>query len=93
MLAVQWVVGFRMLVRFRRTLLVATLASTLYLSVGDEIAIRSGIWVLHSDRLVGLRLGEVPVEEVLFFLLTNLMIVQTVILAKRLPWFMAHSAA
>lgn len=62
-------------------LLVALVVPTAYLSCTDAVAIASGIWTLHGDRIIGLKFGNVPIEESLFFLLTNAMVVQSVILA------------
>jgi lycopene beta-cyclase len=79
-LAVQWAVGHVYLRRARRTLAFAVLVPTLYLSLADGVAISQGIWTLHSDRILGVRVGAVPVEEMVFFLLTNAMVAQSVIL-------------
>jgi lycopene cyclase domain-containing protein len=79
-LAIQWVVGRRQIWQRRRVLLVTVALSTLYLSCADSVAIAHGIWTLHAGRIVGLRFGNLPVEESLFFLLTNAMVVQSVIL-------------
>ncbi|MFM7737096.1 MAG: lycopene cyclase domain-containing protein [Alphaproteobacteria bacterium] len=47
----------------------------------DAIGIASGVWRISDDYTLGLRLGGVlPVEEALFFLLTTLMVAQTVAL-------------
>ena len=79
-LIVQWALGWRALWRRRRVLLVAVAIPTLYLSCADAVAITNGIWTLHSSRILGLRLGDLPVEEAIFFLLTNAMVVQSLIL-------------
>ena len=79
-IALHWVAGGHILRAHRRLLLVATLTPTIYLTLADGIAIRLGIWSLHPGRLLGISIGDVPLEEALFFLLTNLMVVQTVTL-------------
>ncbi|MBN1665536.1 MAG: lycopene cyclase domain-containing protein, partial [Anaerolineales bacterium] len=40
----------------------------------DAIAINSGTWTLDPVQTTGLKLGVLPVEEMLFFLMTNLII-------------------
>jgi lycopene cyclase domain-containing protein len=81
-LALQWGFGRRMLLRDIRVLSVAVLLSTAYLCLADGVAISAGIWAIHSSRVVGVRLGDLPVEETLFFLLTNAMVAQTIIIVS-----------
>lgn len=82
-LFLQWTVGWKTLLSRRRSLLGAVLLATLYLSCTDSIAIASGIWTLHRNRIVGAYIGNVPLEEVIFFLVTNVMVVQSVLLVYR----------
>ncbi|HXT35183.1 MAG TPA: lycopene cyclase domain-containing protein [Chloroflexota bacterium] len=84
-LLVHWVVGWRRLAPRLHVILVAALSATVYLSVADGIAIHAGIWALHADRVVGPAVDRVPMEESLFFLLTNLMVAQTIVLLWRPP--------
>jgi putative membrane protein len=79
-IALQWAVGWRALRQRLRVIVVAALVTTAYLSAADAVAITQGIWTIHSERIVGARIGAVPIEEVLFFLLTNLMVIQSVVL-------------
>jgi lycopene cyclase domain-containing protein len=58
----------------RRLLLAAILPTTLYLWLVDAIAIRSGTWTIDPGQTTGLALGGLPLEEMLFFLMTNLII-------------------
>lgn len=81
-LGIQWTVGWRPLWRRRALLLSIVLLTALYLSAADSVAIAQGIWTLHPDRITGLRLGNVPIEETIFFLLTNAMVVQSILLVR-----------
>jgi lycopene cyclase domain-containing protein len=81
-LALQWAVGRRRLWDRRRVLILALLVSTAYLCLADTVAISNGIWTLHSSRILGLHLGNLPLEEALFFLLTDAMVVQSVLLVN-----------
>lgn len=49
-------------------------AVTAWLVVADHLAIRAGVWRFGEEHLTGLKLGAVPVEEVLFFLITNCLV-------------------
>jgi lycopene cyclase domain-containing protein len=79
-LALQWAAGWRELWRARRRWALATLIPTVYLCLADRLAISDGIWRIHEDRSTGVKLAGLPLEEAVFFLLTNLMVVQALIL-------------
>jgi lycopene cyclase domain-containing protein len=81
-LAIQWLAGPRSLWASRRLLLPAIGAATLYLSLADAFAIANGIWSLSPQRTVGVAVGPLPLEEVLFFLLTNAMVIQSMVLLR-----------
>ncbi|MDQ3702075.1 MAG: lycopene cyclase domain-containing protein [Chloroflexota bacterium] len=78
-LLLQWAFGWRDLWRARRAWFLATTLPTLYLCLADRFALGDGIWHIHEDRSTGITLGGLPLEEALFFLVTNLMVVQTLI--------------
>ena len=60
--------------RVLRAVLPPALAVTVWLSAADHLAIREGIWRFGEGKHLGWRIGAVPVEEVLFFLVTNLLV-------------------
>ena len=59
----------------RRACLAALAAPTLYLWIADAIAIRLGIWSIDPRLSTGIAVAGLPVEEALFFLVTNLLVV------------------
>jgi len=72
----QLAVGADVLWHRRRLVAAALLPPWLYLSAADYLAIRSGIWAIDPAQTMGILLGGVlPIEEVIFFLLTNVLIV------------------
>ncbi|MEO7000520.1 MAG: lycopene cyclase domain-containing protein [Ktedonobacterales bacterium] len=75
-LAVQWIFGGRYLWRERRIWPWVALGLCVWFTLADAIAINAGIWSFDRAALVGLYLGPVPLEEVLFYLLTALMVTQ-----------------
>lgn len=79
-LAIQWGFGWPYLWKIRRTVAVGILVPTLYLMVIDRIAIGMGIWVLSDAHTVGVTILGLPVEEALFFFLTNVFAVQTIVM-------------
>ncbi|MBF5042983.1 lycopene cyclase domain-containing protein [Aggregicoccus sp. 17bor-14] len=60
--------------RVLRAVLPPALAVGTYLSAADHVAIRRGIWVFGDARHVGVYVGAVPLEEVLFFFVTSLLV-------------------
>jgi lycopene cyclase domain-containing protein len=57
-----------------RLLLAAIIAPTLYLWLVDAIAIQSGTWTIDPAQTTGIKLGPLPLEEMVFFLMTNLIV-------------------
>lgn len=80
-IALQWAFGWRSLVVEWRPLVVTVVMATVYLGFAGIAALRDGIWEINPDKTIALRGGGFVVEEWLFFLVTNTMIVQMVILA------------
>ncbi|PSQ43907.1 lycopene cyclase [Halobacteriales archaeon SW_7_68_16] len=81
-LALQWAVGWRYLLRTCRRVALAVGAPTLYLWAADRVAIADGIWVISETYTTGLAVGGLPVEEMTFFLVTNLFVVQGLVLLR-----------
>jgi lycopene cyclase domain-containing protein len=79
-IAIQWAVAGRELWRCRRALTLTVLAATCYLAACDAFALGHGIWRVDPHRTLGIRLGPLPLEEFLFYLLTNIMAAQGFIL-------------
>jgi lycopene cyclase domain-containing protein len=57
-----------------RAVLPPALLVTAWLVAADNLAISAGVWAFGPGKHLGLYLGTVPVEEVLFFLCTNLLV-------------------
>jgi len=81
-LALQWAVGAPQLWARRRLVALATLVPALYLSVVDRVAIAMDIWILSERYTTGIKVAGLPVEEGLFFLVTNLFVVQGLVLFR-----------
>lgn len=80
-LALQFTYGADILWQRRWIVLLALIPPTLFLAAADILAISSGIWTINpSTSLPLLLFGVLPLEELLFFLVTNCLIVFTVIL-------------
>ena len=61
--------------RFGRLVLISVLGMTAYLSAADFVAIGSGTWSISANQSLHVLIaGVLPLEEVMFFLLTNTLI-------------------
>jgi lycopene beta-cyclase len=79
-LALQWLFGGSQLWVRKRLWLTAILVPTLYLWIADRIAIGQGIWSISEVYTTGLKLWGLPLEEATFFLVTNCLVVQGLLL-------------
>lgn len=71
----QLAFGADILWKNRQLLVMLILGLTIYLSLADAIAIQSGVWTIDPQQSLGILLGGVlPLEEFVFFLLTNTMV-------------------
>lgn len=67
--------GSDILWRHRRAVLLAILISTLYLAMADSLAIASGTWTINPEQSLRVYLpGGLPLEELIFFLFTNVLV-------------------
>jgi len=82
----QVALGAGVLWQQRRLVSAALFAPLLYLSVADSIAIAAGVWTISPHQTAGILLGGVlPLEEFIFFSLTNVLIVFGMTLFMALP--------
>ena len=79
-LAGQWVAYGRILVVEARAIFGSAAIVGVYLSAVDGFAIADRVWEFSPTLTLGVRVGPVPVEEVLFFLLTSLLVTQSMTL-------------
>lgn len=85
LLMAQFAFGGDILWRYRRPVLLALAITVGYLSVCDSLAIHSGTWTIDPRQSSNIFLGGIlPLEEFIFFLLTNGLILlgMTLVLAK-----------
>ena len=74
--ALQLGFGADILWHHRRLVLAAIVPTTLYLSLADAVAIDLGTWTINPQQSLQVLLGGVlPLEEAIFFFLTNTLLV------------------
>lgn len=79
----MWWLGGHLIWERRRLIAWAVLPVTLYLWVADRIAIGIGIWDITDATRTGWEIVGLPVEEALFFLVTNLMVAQGLVMLEK----------
>jgi len=91
-IALQQAFGADILWGERRRVLWGLIPPTLYLSAADAIAIGAGTWTINPEQSLQIYLGGVlPLEEFVFFLVTNTLVVFAIVLLlsnesyRRLP--------
>ena len=80
LILLQWVIGWRVFCRNLRALLVPPVVATAFFGSCDSVAIKAGVWWFDPHQILGWWVGGIPLEEVLFFLLTSLLVTQSLIL-------------
>jgi len=81
LIALQAAVGADRLAAARRVPALAVAAPTAYLWLADRAAIAAGTWAIAPALTVPLRPLGLPLEEAVFFLITNLVLVNGILLA------------
>ena len=71
---IQFAFGADILLAEWRRLIPAIAAPTLHLWLVDALAIESSTWTIDPAQTTGIKLGPLPMEEMLFFLMTNVII-------------------
>ncbi|MEQ8674350.1 MAG: lycopene cyclase domain-containing protein [Aggregatilineales bacterium] len=81
---IQTALGGDILWRHRKLILASILPATAYLGATDSLAIESGTWTINPENITGLNAisKHLPFEELLFFFLTNVLLVFGVTLVQ-----------
>lgn len=79
-LAGMWLYDGETLWALRSPLLAGTVLPTLYLWGLDIVALREQIWTISPKHTLGIEAFGLPLEEASFFLFTNLLVVQGILL-------------
>lgn len=71
----QLAVGADILWYHRKLVFSAILSATVYLCLVDAVGIGGGTWTINPDLTTGIFISLLPIEEALFFLITNILLV------------------
>jgi lycopene cyclase domain-containing protein len=86
--AFLWSVGGPVLWAHRRLVAVTVAVPSAYLWIVDRFAIDRGLWTISADHSTGLSPLGLPIEEAVFFVLTNVLVVQGLVL---FDWTLARA--
>lgn len=78
-IVLQWIAGWQWLLRHWRVSILGILLPSVWLVLADSTAL-GVVWTIAPAKSMGIFLGNIPVEEVLFFILTNTLVVQSFLL-------------
>jgi lycopene cyclase domain-containing protein len=74
-IGLQLAFGADILWSHRRSLILAIVPLTIFLSTADAMAINWGTWTINPVKSLNIQIGGIlPLEEILFFLLTNILV-------------------
>ncbi|MCB0713905.1 MAG: lycopene cyclase domain-containing protein [Ignavibacteriae bacterium] len=79
-IAIQWSIGWRIFLRNRKAVFIPPLIFGTYYSLTDLVAVGEGIWFFDENQIVGLKAGPLPIEEILFFFITALLVSQSIVM-------------
>ncbi len=79
-LVFQWILAGRLLWTNVLVILIPAIFAGSWLSFGDMVAIKENIWFFDESQILGIKLKRIPVEEILFFYLTSLLIAQSYVM-------------
>ncbi len=74
-IALQTAFGADLIWQRKRLVLLSIMLPTVYLWIADRIAIGLGIWWISPEQTFGIKIFGLPIEEALFFLVTNILVV------------------
>ena len=78
--AIQWALAWRVFRRNLRAVFLPPLIIGTYYVIADTFAVRDGIWYFDPQQILALFVGILPVEEVIFFYLTALLVSQSFVM-------------
>jgi lycopene cyclase domain-containing protein len=75
-LALQWGWGLSEIIKAAKPAIISLVGCTLYLCIADRIAIHFKVWEISPQFSTGFFILGLPVEEIFFFALTNMAVIQ-----------------
>ena len=77
---IQYIFGYKKIKKHLKLIFIPSIFMTIFFSLADSVSIGNGIWGFDPAQTIGTKIGNVPLEEILFFFLTNVLITEAMIL-------------
>lgn len=77
---IQWLIARKIFRRNELAITIPTLAGGTWFTIADYFAIQSKLWYFDPNKILGIMLGDIPLEEILFFYIVSLIVAQTYIM-------------
>lgn len=84
-LLLQWWRGAALLRRGWRPCLAVVAGLTVWLCLADTVAIGLGVWTINPALTTGVKIGPLPLEEAIFFLLSTTIVAQSYVMLRGAP--------
>lgn len=79
-IALQWSIAWRIFLRNKNAVFLPPLLIGTYYALADSVAVSSGVWFFDPKQILGLFVGPLPIEEILFFYITALLVSQSFVM-------------
>jgi len=79
-LLTQWTYDPATLWQQKWIIILSTAIPTIYFGLADQFAISNAIWEISSELTTGIKVAQVPIEELIFFATTSLLLAQGLVL-------------
>lgn len=89
-IAGQWAIAHRIFLANAKAVFFPTLLGGTYFTIADYFAVRQGLWYFDPKQILGVYLGPLPIEEILFFYVVSLLVAQSFVML--LPEHLRHPA-
>ncbi len=78
--AIQWALAWKTFRHNLKAVFIPPFIIGTYYTVADSFAVRDGIWYFDPQQILNIFLGPLPIEEVIFFYLTALLVSQSFVM-------------
>ena len=81
-LAIIWIYYFKILKKYKKTFIAVIIGSLIFGIPWDYMAIKEKLWYFAEQKILGIWIAGLPLEEHLFILLFGLLVSSTTLILK-----------
>lgn len=79
-IALQWGIAWRVFLQNKKAVFLPPVIIGTYYALADSVAVNAGVWHFDPEQILGIFVGPLPIEEILFFYITALLVSQSFIM-------------